>query len=138
MSSILGADNTYNLLKKALDASSLRQKAISNNVANINTPNYKAKRVVFEEELRKQMTAGGNIRLKLTNDRHIGIQSGSRGVEPRIVEDRTNSMRSDGNNVDIDLEMSNLASNQLLYNTLIQQTNNKISTLRHVIQEGKG
>lgn len=48
MSNILGADGTYNILKRALDTASLRQKTISNNIANINTPNYKAKRLVFD------------------------------------------------------------------------------------------
>lgn len=130
-------DQTYGLLKKALDASYLRQQTISNNVANINTPNYQADRVVFEEELRKSMTGKG-ISLKATQDGHIGLREAEQGVEPRLVKDESPAMRNDGNNVDIDLEMANLAANQLLYNALVQQTNQKISTLRYVIQGGRG
>ena len=128
-------DQTYGLLKKALDASYLRQQAISNNIANINTPNYKADRVVFEEELKKSM-AGSGVSLKATHDNHIGLREADEGVEPRLVKDSSPAMRNDGNNVDVDLEMSNLAANQLLYSALVQQTSQKISTLRYVIKGG--
>ena len=130
-------DNTYGLLKRALDASDLRQQAISNNIANINTPNYKADRVVFEEELKKSMSVS-NVSLKATHANHIGLQDQNEGVQPGLVKDHSPAMRNDGNNVDVDLEMANMAANQLLYNTLVQQTNYKISTLRHVITEGRG
>jgi flagellar basal-body rod protein FlgB len=134
----ISSDSTYNLMKKALDASYLRQQAISNNVANINTPNYKAYRVVFEEELKKSMSSVSHVPLKVTHPRHIGVRNGEGQVEPRLVKDNSPAMRNDGNNVDIDLEMANLAANQLLYNTLVQQTNQKLGSLRHVILEGRG
>lgn len=130
-------DGTYELLKKALDASYLRQQAISNNIANINTPDYKADRVVFEQELKKSMSAS-SVSLKATHANHIGLQDAQREAAPRLVKDQSPAMRNDGNNVDIDMEMANLAANQLLYNTLVQQTNQKISTLRHIITEGRG
>jgi len=132
------SDSTYNLLKKALDASYMRQQAISNNIANINTPDYKAYRVVFEEELKKTMSSVPNVSLKATHPMHIGVRNGEDEVEPKLVKDNSPAMRNDGNNVDIDLEMANLAANQLLYNTLIQQTNQKLNVLHHVILEGRG
>ena len=132
------SDSTYNLLKKALDASYMRQQAISNNIANINTPDYKAYRVVFEEELKKTMSSVPNVSLKATHLRHIGVRNGEDEVEPKLVKDNSPAMRNDGNNIDIDLEMANLAANQLLYNTLIQQTNQKLNVLHHVILEGRG
>jgi flagellar basal-body rod protein FlgB len=46
-------------------------------------------------------------------------------------------MRLDGNNVDIDNEMTNLAANTILYNTLINQANSRISMRRYVINEGR-
>lgn len=133
----LPGDHTYGLLKKALDASYLRHQAISNNIANINTPNYKADRVVFEEELKKSMSEMG-VQLKATHKNHFGIRDANQVVEPRMVKDNSPAMRNDGNNVDIDMEMANLAANQILYNTLVQQANQKISTLRYVIHGGRG
>lgn len=132
----ISADGTYELLKKALDASYMRQQAISNNVANINTPNYKADRVVFEEELKKSMSVS-NVSLRATHDNHIGLQDDGK-AEPRLIKDQSPAMKNDGNNVDIDMEMTNLAANQILYSALVQQTNQKISTLRNVISGGKG
>ncbi|SJZ53025.1 flagellar basal body rod protein FlgB [Garciella nitratireducens] len=132
---ILQNDMTYGLLKNALGASQLRQETIANNIANINTPNYKASRVIFEEELQRVLQRGGSIGLKATHFNHIGISKQT--VEPKIIKDTAASMRNDGNNVDIDLEMANLAANQLLYNALIQQSNGKISTLRYIIHEGR-
>ncbi|NLA84707.1 MAG: flagellar basal body rod protein FlgB [Clostridiales bacterium] len=141
---VLNGD-TYVLLKKALDASHLRQQALTHNIANSNTPNFKANRVVFEEELKKSIkgaSAGGapsiNVSLKTTISNHIGPRTEDNGVVPRLVKDQSPPMRNDGNNVDIDLEMANLAANQLLYNALIKQTNQKLSVMRHIILEGKG
>ncbi len=136
MPNILGTDNTYQFLKRALDASYMRQETIANNIANINTPHYKASRVIFEEELKKALSHS-QIGLRATHPRHFGVHDNTERLQPKIVKDTSTSMRNDGNNVDIDLEMANLAANQIYYNTLIQQTNGKISSLRYVIHEGR-
>lgn len=133
---VMENDVTYGLLTNALDASYLRQKTISNNIANVNTPDYKANRVVFEEELKKAIS-DSSVGLQATHNHHMGMQDANQRVEPSVVKDTLTTMKNDGNNVDIDGEMANLAANQLLYNTLIQQTNSKISTLRYVIQGGR-
>lgn len=127
-------DASYGLLKTALNASMMRQDSISNNLANVNTPNFKANRVLFEEHLKKAKS-GAYIGVKGTHKNHMA--SNAENIQPKIVKDQATTMRNDGNNVDIDLEMANLAANQLLYNTLIQQTNSKISSLRYVIHEGR-
>ncbi len=130
---ILQSNMTYGLLKSVLNASQLRQETISNNIANVNTPNYKANRVVFEEKLQRAVD-GASVNLKATHVNHFGTLE--QMVQPKVVKDQSASMRNDGNNVDIDVEMSNLAANQILYNTLVQQVDGKISTLRYVIREG--
>lgn len=133
---ILSTDMTYNLLKKSLDASSLRQQTISNNISNINTPNYKSSKVVFEEKLNRALDKG-KVSLTATKSNHIGIHNNINNIEPSVVKNTNTKMKKDGNNVDIDLEMVNLSANQILYNTLIQQTNKKMSTLRYVISGGR-
>lgn len=120
-------------LKAALDAASLRQQSISNNIANANTKGYKAKRVNFEQALTNEM----NILLKTTDNNHISSNQTENGNSPAVYEDDRAPLREDGNNVDIDEEMVLLAKNQLLYNSLVQQTNKKLSNLRYVISEGK-
>ena len=128
-------DPTYELLKKALDASWMRQQAISDNIANINTPGYQAERVVFEEELEKSMS-DGPASLNAAQKSSGSLREADREVEPRLVRDKSPAMRNDKNNVDIDLEMSNMAANQLLYSTLVEQANQKLSTLRYLVRGG--
>ncbi|MBZ4663099.1 MAG: flgB [Caloramator sp.] len=130
---IKNIDNlSYYLIKKGLDATSERGRAISNNIANINTAGYKAKRVVFEENLKSALD-GTSINLKTTNSRHINDGKSIENIKYEIIQDKSNSLRLDGNNVDIDLEMANLAANQILYNALVSQANSRIAMRRTVI-----
>lgn len=129
-------DKTLRLINQALNAAVQRHTEISHNIANVNTRNYKANRVVFESELMKAMNKIDG-QLNTTHHKHMNIASHVNDVQPKVVKDTSTSMRLDGNNVDIDMENANLAANQLLYNALVLQANAKISTLRHVISEGK-
>ncbi len=102
-------------LGKSLDAYSMRQKAISNNIANVNTPGYKAERVSFEKAYKKAVNRNG-ISAEKTNAKHIKI--GTRKLENvrpemKFRDDRVND--SGINNVDIDFEMSQMAENNLRY-----------------------
>jgi flagellar basal-body rod protein FlgB len=129
-SSISG--NTYNLLKKSMDASALRGKVIANNIANINTKGYKKLYVTFEDTLNESM---GKKTMKTDNNKHMQTASSSGDI---VVErDENTSMRQDGNNVDIDLEMTNQAANTLMYNALVKQVNSKISLTSYIIGGGK-
>ena len=120
---------TYDFIKKGLDLGSLRQRTISSNIANLNTPGYKVNKVEFEKILQK---AQEGINLSKTNERHFGIDSIEK-INP-VVEKRTSTWLNDnGNNVDIDLEMTELAANEIYYNTLIRQINSKLGNLNYVI-----
>ena len=129
-------DITMQLLNKALDTSVQRQEEISNNIANVNTRNYKANRVVFEEELKKALDKS-SAKLTTTKGKHIALSQEIKDIKPRVVKDKNTTMGLDGNNVDIDMENANLAANQLLYNAFVTQINNKFSMLQHVITEGR-
>lgn len=107
------------LLEKALDAYSLRHKAIASNIANITTVGYKRIDIKFEDELRESLS-GELIRGVRTNERHISIGSRDiREVEPEIVKENSmynsDPLASGINNVDIDYEMVELAKNQIRY-----------------------
>lgn len=121
----------YELIKKGLDASSLRSKVIANNIANINTKGYKKYFVSFEDTLQKSID---DIEMKTNDERHI--KSVPESGEISIKQDITSSMREDGNNVDIDNEMANQAANTLMYNALISQINNRLANERYVITGG--
>ena len=123
---------TYNLLKKSMDASALRSKVIANNLANINTKNYKKFYVTFEDKLNDSM---GKNTLKTDNSKHM--QTGGSSGDITVEKDESTSMRQDGNNVDIDVEMTNQAANTLMFNALVTQVNSKILLTNYIISGGK-
>ena len=127
MNSILSNDLSYKLIKKGIQVSDLRQNIISSNITNINTPEYKVSRVKFEEYLNK---AVNEIHMKTTNSGHLG---NTNDIEPNIVKRDTTYLKDNGNNVDIDLEMTELAANELYYSTLVKQINHKLTSLNYVI-----
>ena len=126
------SEDTYTLLKKSMDASALRSKVSANNIANINTSGYKKFYVTFEETLNDSM---GSNTMKTNNSKHM--QTGSSSGDATVQREENTSMRQDGNNVDIDLEMTNQAANTLMYNALVKQVNSKISLTSYVITGGK-
>lgn len=128
---------SFKVLEKALDASWVRHRVLSSNIANVDTPNYKSYRVEFEEHLRDALGNTG-IRLKTTNSRHIGIpRNPLDGTVYRIVRDESTSTRIDGNNVDIDVAMAGLAKNALMYQAFADQITAKLVQLKSVISEGR-
>ena len=124
-------DRAIQALRCALNGLSMRQQAIADNVANLNTPGYKAAKVSFESELQRQLQTGGQSRLVRTNPRHLGPETSSMGVT--VTRDMSKSMRLDGNNVDIDLEMARLAETVINYNTVSELVSMKLAILKNVI-----
>lgn len=125
------------LLEKAINATWLRNEAISQNIANVDTPGYKKKTVKFEEYLRN--ASDSSFVGRRTNPRHIPIGAANIDtIEPKVMEDHSNtSMRLDGNNVDIENEMAAMAKNTIQYNALITRLNGEFSKIRSAINEGR-
>jgi len=125
--------HTIRMLEQGLDYAALREKVIANNIANADTPNYKAKDVQFKAELDRAMHS---LEAKRTNPKHLPFSHSMNGKF--VVAARGNLVYNhNGNNVDIDQEMSDLAENQIYYNALIEQLNGKLATLKTVIRGGK-
>lgn len=119
------------LLNQAMNASDLRQRTISTNIANINTPGYKAERVVFEDKIR-QAKSTSQLDLKRTNDTHLFV-NGYKNNQPEVVRKKNTSIKDNGNNVDLDYEMSEKAANELYYSALQRQVNHELSQINYVI-----
>ncbi|MBY6836399.1 flagellar basal body rod protein FlgB [Clostridium botulinum] len=124
--------DTYSLLKDGLKASNARTKAIANNMANINTKGYKKFNVIFEENL-KNTSDTKDLSLKTTNSRHLRGNNDLNG-DIEVVREESTSMRTDDNNVDLELEKVNQAANTLKYNALITKLNGKFNNLKTVIK----
>ena len=124
---------TISTLEQGLDYSATKGKVISQNIANVDTPNYKAKNVSFKDVFSDvQMSQVNSYR---TDSRHIEFK----GSESQTgIHSNTNfRYRHDGNGVDMDKEQANLASNQIYYNALIDRLNGKFNTLQNVIKGGR-
>lgn len=134
---IMNSSN-FNYLGRGLAAANLRQEVISNNIANVNTPNFKKSDVVFEELLAKEigMDDSGRLPLVRTHDRHLPVGLIG-GAKASIQEDDTTTMRVDNNNVDIDIEMASLAKNQLYYNAMATELGGYVNKLKNVITSGQ-
>ena len=118
------------VLDKAADASWLRNDAISNNIANVDTPGYKRQDVAFESVLKKAL---GMNRYKSMDEKVADLRTNRLRV--RTYTDYSNySYRIDGNNVDIDNESSMLAENQLKYQGLITAINHEFTNLQTVMK----
>lgn len=131
-------NQTMSLMEKGLDTASLRNSVFANNLANVDTPDFKRSDVVFEDELRKAIAGKQKIEGWVTNEKHIPIGGRSAAdVSPKVVLRNDTSMRNDGNNVDIDREMSALAKNTIMFTTVTQLLNGELSKLKSAIFEGR-
>ncbi|NLJ57605.1 MAG: flagellar basal body rod protein FlgB [Tissierellia bacterium] len=118
------------LLNKSLDGLWLRQQTTMENIANYTTPGYKSKVVDFENILKSNIK---NAKGKSTSEVKEQILSGNIVVK----ENDNQSMRLDGNNVDLEKENLQLAKTQIQYMYTISEINSYFSKLKSVISEGK-
>ena len=133
-------NNTINVLGKSIDLRNKSQNLISSNIANVETPNYMPKSLVFEDELQGALKGGRKGTPAMTNARHIPLKGSAARVESvagRIVETSARTPGRDGNAVELENEMSRLAENQIMYNASVQMLAKKFEGLRTAIKEGK-
>ena len=110
----LFSNATFTTLKKGIEGTNRRHEAISNNLANVDTPNYQRATVQFEDALKRARLGAGFIG-KTTNDRHfqIGGPEMLQMVTPKVSIDNNTRFRPDRNNINIDEEAAALAKNTM-------------------------
>ena len=98
---------TINALATALNFRQMRQDLISSNIANSETPGYRAKRIDFENALARALDIDGESSLKVSDDRHYDVGGGNLNeISPDIYEDPNGAISENGNTVDRDSEMA--------------------------------
>jgi flagellar basal-body rod protein FlgB len=129
----LDVDRVSDLLMRGLTGAVRRHEAIAGNIANVNTPHYQRRDVDFLAVLRREFAAGpGSTRAP----RQISARDSSPGTEwPGVAE--AFPMRVDGNTVDVEFEMNQLASNALYFNALSRQLRSNLGRLRTAVTEGR-
>jgi len=152
-------DNLFqpvDLLQRGLSAAWTRNAVIRNNIANVETPGFKASDVEFETLLAQSLYGSGFQGAKThknhidigpmnrfkgarTHEGHIEIGNYSEffAVNARVVRRDDLSQRMDGNNVDVESENVKLAQNSIWYNTLLEKMNSELRRLKMAISEGR-
>ena len=135
----IGQDQTIMLLQKSLDSYALRHQVISNNIANAQTPGFKASDINFKNEVKKLMDKKhdreDNLELSVTNEKHINQGSiNLEALNPEIIKISDTSMQPDGNNVDIDREMSTLAQNSIEFRASSRAMGDMLSIISMAIR----
>lgn len=119
-----------NVLGKAADAAWQRNDILANNISNVDTPGYKRQDIDFESQLRRAL---GECSYETVDSKVANLNNTE--LEAKVYTDLANfSYRLDGNNVDIDTEGVELASNQIKYNGLIESYNQEFANLKMVMR----
>lgn len=119
-------------LQKAMDLSWKRNEAISSNIANAETPGYRAVDVNFGSELERAFKQQEGPIAK-TNPRHMDVTGSG---ESHLIPDYSGATKADGNNVDIDIQMGQLAFNKSKYAQAAGMIRKKMGILTNAIRQG--
>jgi flagellar basal-body rod protein FlgB len=128
-------DRTLEALSKSLDMRAENQVILSSNIANADTPGYQAQELDFEGALANALTLDGSPIVR-TDPAHFGAGSPVDDVSGEIRNEINNVVREDGNTVDRDAEMAELAKNQLLYDAAADLLKKKLALLKYAIADG--
>lgn len=120
-----------NVLNKAANASWLREETLANNLSNVNTPGYKRKEVDFQSVLKREL---GNMKFTTLDSKVENVDLSRLNATP-YVDAANYSYRIDGNNVDIDTENVELASEKLRYDALTDSMTQEFARLKMAMQK---
>ena len=121
------------MMEKSLSGLWQRQQLIAHNIANEDTPGFKAKRLAFEDALRREINSASRV-TAISRQKMIERVE---GVSPKVYEDKATATRTDGNNVDKLNEQIEQARVQIQYNALQRKINAHYSTLKYAINGGR-
>ena len=128
------ASSISNKLFEQLNFRGERQKVISSNIANINTPGYKTKELVFEDELNNSIT-NNSLQLKATNSKHMtNINSSLANSNPKLMEVDNLEEQNDGNNVNLDTQMGEMSKNKILFDAIQSSIKRDSKLFRSVVE----
>lgn len=130
-------DGTIFALNQNLNLRLENQNVISGNIANADTPGYKAKAMSFEMAMRDALELTDNVKLETNSPEHFGSK-GPEGIQGDVYDDPNGIESLDGNTVDRAGEMAKMKENEILYNSSIEMMRKKLGMLEYGISEGGG
>lgn len=130
-------DKTTGALGKSLDMRQLRHNLTTANIANAETPGYKAKKVDFEKNLMRALEMEGIPHVETSHPDHHPIVQGRVGrVQADVYDNPDINLTNDKNTVDLEKEMTKLTENSILYKAAIELIRKKMGALKYSITEG--
>ena len=130
-------DRTIGLLERAMDLRGARQRVIASNIANEETPGYRAKELQFKDALSQAAKGTPMVRVRSTHPGHIVIGGGSALARGRVTEVPAADLPLDANSVSLDTEMAKLSDNAMHYNTAAAVTSMRFRQLLSAIRDAK-
>ncbi len=132
-------DRTIRLLERSLDLRSARQRVIASNLANEETPGYRASELTFMDQLQSAHKGRLPITLAATQSRHFGVRGpqGLQAVTGKLSEVPTGDLPLDANSVNLELEMAKLSENAMQYNAAATILAKKFQGLLSAIRDAR-
>ena len=125
-------DKEIGFMEQGLRIRAQRQQVLATNIANADTPNYKAKDLDFNQAMKAALgNTGSQENMSVTNSKHIGSAN---NVSAQVKERSNLQNSADGNTVDMDVEQSQFAENALQYETLVSMINGTFKNINSVMQ----
>jgi len=130
---------TVAILQRGMDVASLRREVIANNIANVNTPNFKRSTVNFEAQLKRALDdekTSVQPAAFVTDPRHISFDQKLdwQTVKPVRQLDYLTQSKNNGNNVDLQEELMSAEQNQMMYSLMAQAAANEFNQLNIVLR----
>lgn len=127
----------------AMNARAVRQDIISSNIANVDTPHYRSRDVDFETVLKAEANKAFGVKepkleIAKTASGHLGLEDEVGAAKPSIFFRDGHMVRNDGNSVDLDIEMSEMSKNSMMYNALVSAYKKNSAIFSSVIDSSKG
>jgi flagellar basal-body rod protein FlgB len=130
-------DRTIGLLERAMDLRGARQRVIASNIANEETPGYRAKELQFKDALSQASKGTTMVQVRGTHPGHIVIGGGNAQARGRVTEVPAADLPLDANSVSLDTEMAKLSDNAMHYNTVAAVTSMRLRQLLSAIRDAK-
>ncbi len=130
-------DKTIKALATSLQMRQLRQNVINANIANAETPNYRAKKMDFEGALKSAIDREDLGKMHVEHNDHYLMGQGAIGrVRADVYDNPEINYSNDGNTVDLEKEMAKQVQNSIMYNAATQLINKKLAALKYAATEG--
>lgn len=130
-------DSTIGGLNAVMNFRLANQNVIASNVANADTPGFKAQKMEFEDALRNALEISGRLKMETSSPEHFN-RADPGHIDPVIYDNPNGVMTLDGNTVDRNAEMVSLAENQIHYDTAAEMLRRKLGLIKYAINEGGG